>query len=127
MDLNKKQINVSYDFESNKNLQGKTIDRVFLSSDNLIITFDDNSFVCLYNKARKEHCIGNKDVSNQNIFENANYIIDENEIKFTTDWIQKLIDLDIWRFNKKEKLKMIDEKREYYEYLRLKEKYENKW
>lgn len=131
MELHKKQIKSS---PSSEHLKGKTIDEVYFDGSDLIIVFTDNTFIHLSSwYSRQSGCrIESKDSETQDIFKDYNYVIEENkdtgeeEIKFTTGQLQTLIDLGIWSLSEEEINNLIAEKREYYEYLRLKEKFEGR-
>ena len=145
MELNKeyKQIflneGISYD-----TLKGKVVDKVgFTNWGNYdthmcIITFTDKTFIALgtgYDdeddpKLRNESIIPPQNWNNGN-FRLFMHVDSNNKITYDP-YIRILKDLNIWQFTDEEELAVIEKQKkdkedyEYKEYLRLKEKFENK-
>lgn len=146
MELNKeyKQISVN-SFQGLEELKGKVIDDVkFINYGNhdeqsFTIVFKDKTFISVglsfEDDLSQDLCLSNNWIINPKFYAGGltdEIWFDDKGNYYFKKWIQNLIDLGIWEVDidevvtaKKQKEKEREEK-EYQEYLRLKEKFENK-
>lgn len=140
-----KQIIVS-SLKDYEELKGKIVDKVAFSNlgdyneQMFIITFTDKTYVAVgtdYNDWEqysrepklKDYYVHNPKQINNGDFRNHIWVDSEGGLHFDR-WIQILIDLGLWNFTMEDAQKIIEEhnadkeKKEYEEYLRLKEKFE---
>ena len=124
---------------SKEPLKGKVIRDVAYSNDTrgeqyLVITFEDNSFMGVelasdgYETTLEDFYLANPECINGG--ELDSYIDTKGNVVLSP-WDQQLVDLGLWEVSPDDIKKMIEfhkkqeEEREYKEYLRLKEKFEN--
>jgi len=145
MDLNKeyKQIFLRNDSEYNL-LKDKVVDKVAFTNTGsydthmCIITFTDKTFIALGTGYDNEdepklsnECIIQPQNWNWGNFSLYMHVNSDNKITYSP-YIRILRDLNIWQFTDEEELAIIEKHKkdnedyEYKEYLRLKEKFENK-
>jgi hypothetical protein len=146
MELNKdyKQICLRNDSDYNL-LKNKVVDKVaFTNTGNYdthmcIITFTDKTFIALgtgYDDEEDDPKLGNEFIIAPQNWNSGNFrlymhVNSDNKIIYSP-YIRILRDLNIWQFTDEEELAIIEKHKkdkedyEYQQYLRLKEKFENK-
>lgn len=144
-DYTQQSVPETYTFDNYNLLKGKVVDKVAFTNRGeydeqfFIITFTDHTYISIglaYDESDDELKLANNWIIDPSCYSGGNfdchsYIDSKGKLHFDK-WIDILRDLNIWYINEEEALQIIQadkkkqEEREYQQYLRLKEKFENK-